>query len=353
MTIIPIADLLRVARWIQRLPIQHPHLNFRPRFMTRFQIRRLKARRSISLPQGSQGLPRLLRPHLAPRLGKVCQASLPQWALRLQKLRQQIRTKQLQHCLRVTASQFRMPLRSRGQGRLVRPSLGVWPVMQREFLEHLAARAHSCPQVQADCPPSRLLSRIAKGSALADPSNPNLLRKIVRTSETEATTKAMGKETSSWEKRRLILVSNTKKVCYSNVCADCHFLTAPADTGEEGEDSVFTSSRAKLYGFEGSWKERGAGTFKLNVAMLSSDDSDARPKKARFIMRAHQTFRILLNSPVLKKLKIEKFKTSKKTLTIGVWEDGKLVPYLITVGSFEDQIIDQVADVIIPVKQRE
>lgn len=104
------------------------------------------------------------------------------------------------------------------------------------------------------------------------------------------------------------------------------------DTGEEGEDSVFTSGRARLLGFEERvWKERGSGTLKLNVATSYPEASETPLKKARFIMRAHQTFRVLLNSPILKEMKIDYFKTSKKSLNIGVWEDGKLIPYLITV----------------------
>jgi Ran-binding protein 3 len=67
------------------------------------------------------------------------------------------------------------------------------------------------------------------------------------------------------------------------------------ETGEEGEDTVWTG-RAKLYTMTGeatsrAWKERGTGTFKFNVT------SEA-PKRARFVLRAEGTHRLLLNARV-------------------------------------------------------
>ena len=43
------------------------------------------------------------------------------------------------------------------------------------------------------------------------------------------------------------------------------------------------------------WKERGTGTFKFNV-------SAEEPKKARFVLRADGTHRLLLNAAVTQKL---------------------------------------------------
>ncbi|KAL1800550.1 hypothetical protein ACET3X_000892 [Alternaria dauci] len=73
----------------------------------------------------------------------------------------------------------------------------------------------------------------------------------------------------------------------------------PHETGEEGEETIWTG-RAKLYnmGGEGSnrgWKERGVGTFKLNITV-------DEPKKARFVLRAEGTHRLLLNAAVTKNM---------------------------------------------------
>jgi len=83
------------------------------------------------------------------------------------------------------------------------------------------------------------------------------------------------------------------------------------ETGEENESTVF-SSRAKLYNFvkdeksgKKEWKERGLGTLKLNIVNPTEEEyeNDA-PKRARFIMRADGSHRVVLNSPVQKELKI-------------------------------------------------
>lgn len=106
------------------------------------------------------------------------------------------------------------------------------------------------------------------------------------------------------------------------------------DTGEEGEESIFTANRANLYAFEGSWKERGRGVFKLNVATTDADESGKSQKKGRFIMRAHQTYRILLNTPVFKQMKVGDTigqEPSGKQVSLAVIESGKPTPYLIKV----------------------
>ncbi|KAF2188573.1 hypothetical protein K469DRAFT_703167 [Zopfia rhizophila CBS 207.26] len=71
---------------------------------------------------------------------------------------------------------------------------------------------------------------------------------------------------------------------------DKRFHEQEVETGEEGEDTIW-SGRAKLYTFNGGWKERGVGPFKLNV-------SKEEPKKARFVSRADGTHRVLLNAAV-------------------------------------------------------
>jgi Ran-binding protein 3 len=71
------------------------------------------------------------------------------------------------------------------------------------------------------------------------------------------------------------------------------------ETGEEGEDTIWTG-RAKLYTMAGEgthrqWKERGVGTFKFNVTA-------EQPKRARFVLRAEGTHRLLLNARVTREM---------------------------------------------------
>ncbi|CAO2652898.1 Nn.00g023090.m01.CDS01 [Neocucurbitaria sp. VM-36] len=73
----------------------------------------------------------------------------------------------------------------------------------------------------------------------------------------------------------------------------------PHETGEEGEMTAW-AGRAKLYTMAGEtgnrgWKERGVGTFKFNVTV-------EEPKKARFVLRADGTHRLLLNAAVNQQL---------------------------------------------------
>ncbi|KAI8931271.1 hypothetical protein NX059_011616 [Plenodomus lindquistii] len=73
----------------------------------------------------------------------------------------------------------------------------------------------------------------------------------------------------------------------------------PHETGEEGESTVWTG-RAKLYtmageGTEKAWQERGSGNFKFNI-------TDDEPRKARFVLRADGTHRLLLNAAVTKNM---------------------------------------------------
>lgn len=75
---------------------------------------------------------------------------------------------------------------------------------------------------------------------------------------------------------------------------------APAkETGEENENSAWIG-RAKLYTMDGEgkergWKERGVGNIKLNITI-------DEPKKARFVLRADGTHRLILNAAVTKQL---------------------------------------------------
>lgn len=69
----------------------------------------------------------------------------------------------------------------------------------------------------------------------------------------------------------------------------------PPETGEENEDAIW-NGRAKLYTLAGEagkkgWQERGTGPFKLNL-------SREPPTRARFVLRADGTHRLLLNAAV-------------------------------------------------------
>ncbi|TID23601.1 Ran binding protein 1 [Venturia nashicola] len=105
---------------------------------------------------------------------------------------------------------------------------------------------------------------------------------------------------------------------------DKRFYEQDVETGEEGEKTLFTS-RAKLFSFEkiddgsSAWKERGSGFIKVNVPDVKvkkqskqtiekeTETADqtavSPPKKARLIMRANGTNRLVLNTPLTKELK--------------------------------------------------
>jgi Ran-binding protein 3 len=91
----------------------------------------------------------------------------------------------------------------------------------------------------------------------------------------------------------------------------------PPETGEENEDNVYVG-RAKLYTFQDeagkkSWQERGAGVLKLNMTR-------EEPRKARFVLRADGTHRLLLNAALLATMP---FGTGTKPLG-KMPEDGRL-----------------------------
>lgn len=115
--------------------------------------------------------------------------------------------------------------------------------------------------------------------------------------------------------------------------ADDRFQHQAVETGEDGEDTIF-SARAKLYAFkDNNWKEAGSGNFKLNV--ISSDSPEDKEKTGRFIMRAHQTYRVLLNQPIFPKMKVgdrSGNEPTAKAFAFAVIEDGKPVPHMVRVG---------------------
>ncbi|PGH16613.1 hypothetical protein AJ80_05115 [Polytolypa hystricis UAMH7299] len=139
---------------------------------------------------------------------------------------------------------------------------------------------------------------------------------------------------------------------------DERFFKQETETGEEGETTYF-SCRGKLFQFDGKeWKERGVGTFKVNVtepraSRLKKDDGEERSgtaedkakdqqstktakKTARFIMRADGVWRVILNSPIIKGMKAGDAKgeepTGKQVHLAGI-ENGKSVPLLLRTPS--------------------
>jgi Ran-binding protein 3 len=107
------------------------------------------------------------------------------------------------------------------------------------------------------------------------------------------------KDTTEEERRSSQpLLSQQRTFGHSLVLTYANSIVAH-ETGEEGETTVWTG-RAKLYTMAGegttrAWKERGVGTFKFNI---TTDE----PKKARFVLRADGTHRLLLNAAVSKQL---------------------------------------------------
>lgn len=87
---------------------------------------------------------------------------------------------------------------------------------------------------------------------------------------------------------------------------DERFYEQELETGEEDESTEF-SCRAKLYTFsadhEGKkeWRERGFGVLRLNVRRRQPDEEDQTPK-ARLLMRAEGSHRVVLNTPIKKEI---------------------------------------------------
>lgn len=126
------------------------------------------------------------------------------------------------------------------------------------------------------------------------------------------------------------------------------------DTGEEGEETHF-SARARLYFFskDGGWKERGTGTFKINIRMdddsineESSVDVEAQAesatgrRKARLLMRADATHRVILNTPVFRGMRFgapDGTEPTGKIMHLQSLEESKPVPLQIKV-SHSDKI---------------
>ncbi|KAK2811671.1 hypothetical protein FQN50_002015 [Emmonsiellopsis sp. PD_5] len=149
---------------------------------------------------------------------------------------------------------------------------------------------------------------------------------------------------------------------------DERFHKQETETGEEGETTLF-SCRGKLFHFDGKeWRERGVGTFKVNIkependedvspdenakepaptptpALTGDDDKDQtteekekkpqqpQKKTSRLIMRADGVWRVILNTPIFKGMKAgdpSGAPPSGKQVHFAGFEEGKSVPFLL------------------------
>ncbi|KAL5359844.1 hypothetical protein BJX96DRAFT_149240 [Aspergillus floccosus] len=114
---------------------------------------------------------------------------------------------------------------------------------------------------------------------------------------------------------------------------DERFFERPIETGEEEEKTYF-SCKAKLFQFsDKEWKERGIGTFKVNVRIV---DGEENKKAARMIMRADGVLRVMLNTPLFKGMTVGDASGNEpksKQIHLASLENGRSVPCLLRTGS--------------------
>jgi len=115
----------------------------------------------------------------------------------------------------------------------------------------------------------------------------------------------------------------------SEPSARANLTPQEVETGEEHEDTIW-AGRAKLYvNREKAWHERGVGNIKLNI----TKEAEGESRKARFILRADGTHRLLLNAAVTKSFKFGdadgKRTNDGKLLFSTPTADGKLELHLL------------------------
>ncbi|KAL5047279.1 hypothetical protein BDW71DRAFT_197015 [Aspergillus fruticulosus] len=113
---------------------------------------------------------------------------------------------------------------------------------------------------------------------------------------------------------------------------DERFYERQIETGEEEEKTYF-SCKAKLFHFSNrEWRERGLGTFKVNVKVTGGVEDK---KGARMIMRADGVGRVMLNTPLFKGMKVGDAAgnepKSTKQIHLASLEDNRSVPLLLRV----------------------
>lgn len=123
-------------------------------------------------------------------------------------------------------------------------------------------------------------------------------------------------------------VSMSRLVCAHNyLLLGISLMKSIVATGEESELNIFTC-KAKLFHFDKVWKERGIGTFKINVRNVDGKET------GRMIMRADGAGRVMLNSPIFKGMSYgdtnNKPPSSKQIMLVGT-EEGHTVPLLLRV----------------------
>ncbi|KAJ5373111.1 hypothetical protein N7517_005117 [Penicillium concentricum] len=104
----------------------------------------------------------------------------------------------------------------------------------------------------------------------------------------------------------------------------------PVETGEENETTKF-SAKGKLYYFDDKkWKERGIGTFKVNLKTESNGK-----KSGRMIMRADGALRVMLNSAIWHSMPFGDTKSARpatRDIYLASKEDEKVVSLLLRLG---------------------
>lgn len=107
---------------------------------------------------------------------------------------------------------------------------------------------------------------------------------------------------------------------------------AIVETGEEEEKTYF-SCKAKLYQFSDmEWRERGIGTFKVNVKLVNGKEDK---KATRMIMRADGVGRVMLNTPLFKGMTVGDAsgkEPKSKQIHLASLESGRSMPILLRVS---------------------
>ncbi|KAI9892289.1 MAG: hypothetical protein M1814_001748 [Vezdaea aestivalis] len=114
---------------------------------------------------------------------------------------------------------------------------------------------------------------------------------------------------------------------------DYRFKLQEVDTGEDGEETVF-SCRAKLFVIDREtkgWKERGVGSLKVNAPGYTSIFQE--PSKPRIIMRSDGVMKVLLNAPLSKEMKPEVTSNQPNVVSMLIFEDGKPLSVKLRINS--------------------
>ncbi|KAI4718989.1 hypothetical protein E4T48_04754 [Aureobasidium sp. EXF-10727] len=147
------------------------------------------------------------------------------------------------------------------------------------------------------------LSSGSKLTSFASSGTPGVIGSSTKTGITAFGAPAQEEEEQSGDEGEDDAGVKSPKLIVDEDKKDERFYEQDIETGEEGETTEYTC-RAKLYNFvdKKEWKERGVGVLRLNVTEPKPDDEDSTIK-ARIVMRADGSHRVILNTPVQKALK--------------------------------------------------